>query len=39
MRLQMLEKEETRVRKLIEEKEKKDREEGGDKMDLDRTPS
>jgi len=38
MRLQMLEKEEARVRKLIEEREKKDREEGGDKMDLDRTP-
>ena len=38
MRLQMLEKEEARVRKLIEEKEKQDREDGGDKMDLDRTP-
>ena len=38
MRLQMLEKEEVRVRKLIEDKDKKDREEGADKMDLDRTP-
>ena len=36
MRLQMLEKEEARVKKLIE-KEKKDKE-GGDEMDLDRTP-
>ena len=38
MRLQRLEKEEARVRKLLEEREKKEREEGGDKMDLDRTP-
>ena len=37
MRFQRLEKEEARVRKFIE-KEKKDREDGGDKMDLDRTP-
>ena len=37
MRLQRLEKEEARVRKLIEEREKKDGE-SGDKMDLDRTP-
>ncbi|KAF9789452.1 hypothetical protein BJ322DRAFT_1042304 [Thelephora terrestris] len=38
MRLQRLEKEEARVRKPIEDKEKQDREEGGDKMDLARTP-
>ena len=38
MRLQMLEKEEARVRRAIEEKEKKEREEGKEKMDLDRTP-
>ncbi|KAI0343262.1 small nuclear ribonucleoprotein [Trametopsis cervina] len=38
MRLQRLEKEEERVRRAIEEKEKKDREEGKEKMDLDRTP-
>ena len=38
MRLQRLEKEEARVRKLIEDRDKQDREEGGDKMDLDRTP-
>ncbi|KAI0821597.1 small nuclear ribonucleoprotein [Irpex lacteus] len=38
MRLQMLEKEEERVRRAIEEKEKKAREEGQEKMDLDRTP-
>jgi splicing factor 3B subunit 1 len=36
MRLQKLQREEARVRKLIEEKQ--DREEGGDAMDLDRTP-
>lgn len=38
MRLQMLEKEEERVRRAIEEKERQAREEGKDKMDLDRTP-
>jgi splicing factor 3B subunit 1 len=38
MRLQMLEKEEERVRRAIEEKERKEREEGKEKMDLDRTP-
>jgi len=38
MRLQRLEKEEQRVRRAIEEKEKQDREEDKDKMDLDRTP-
>ena len=38
MRFQRLETEEARVRKLIKEMEKKDREEGDDKMDLDRTP-
>lgn len=38
MRVQRLEKEEARVRKLIEEKDKEGREEGADKMDLDRTP-
>ncbi|EPQ56494.1 ARM repeat-containing protein [Gloeophyllum trabeum ATCC 11539] len=38
MRLQMLEKEEQRVKRLIEEKEKKDREEGKENMDLDKTP-
>ncbi|KIP10057.1 hypothetical protein PHLGIDRAFT_125885 [Phlebiopsis gigantea 11061_1 CR5-6] len=38
MRLQMLEKEEQRVRRAIEDKEKQEREEGKDKMDLDRTP-
>ena len=37
MRFQRLEKEEARVRKFIE-KEKKDREDGADKMDLDGTP-
>ena len=38
MRLQRLEKEEERVRRAIEEKEKQAREEGQAKMDLDRTP-
>lgn len=38
MRLQRLEKEEERVRRAIEEKERQDREEGQAKMDLDRTP-
>lgn len=38
MRLQMLEKEEERVRRAIEEKEKKEREEGIDKAALDKTP-
>lgn len=38
MKLQMLEKEEQRVRRAIEEKEKQAREEGREKMDLDRTP-
>ena len=38
MRLQMLEKEEQRVRRAIEEKEKREREEDKEKMDLDRTP-
>ncbi|KAI0091672.1 small nuclear ribonucleoprotein [Irpex rosettiformis] len=38
MRLQMLEKEEERVKRAIEEKERKAREEGKEKMDLDRTP-
>lgn len=38
MRVQMLEKEEERVRRAIEEKERKAREEGQEKMDLDRTP-
>ncbi|KAI0058982.1 small nuclear ribonucleoprotein [Artomyces pyxidatus] len=38
MRLQMLEKEELRVRRAIEEKEKKAREEDKEKMDLDKTP-
>jgi splicing factor 3B subunit 1 len=38
MRLQMLEKEELRVKRLIEEKEKRDREEGIEKMELDKTP-
>ena len=38
MRLQRLEKEEARVRKLIEEKQKTGREGSGDGMDLDRTP-
>lgn len=38
MRLQMLEKEEQRVKRLIEEKEKEEREEGKMKMDLDKTP-
>ena len=38
MRLQRLEKEEQRVRRAIEEKEKQDREEDKDKMDIDRTP-
>lgn len=38
MRLQRLEKEEQRVRRAIEDKEKQDREEGKMKMDLDKTP-
>ena len=38
MRLQRLEKEEERVRRAIEEKEKQEREEGQAKMDLDKTP-
>lgn len=38
MRLQRLEKEEERVRRAIEEKERKDREEGIDKAALDKTP-
>lgn len=38
MRLQRLEKEEERVRRAIEEKERKDREEGKEKVDLDKTP-
>lgn len=38
MRLQMLEKEEERVRRAIEEKEKREREEGIDKAALDKTP-
>ena len=38
MRLQMLEKGEARVGKLIKEKEKHDREDSRDKMDLDGTP-
>lgn len=38
MRLQMLEKEEQRVRRAIEEKERQVREEGQAKMDLDKTP-
>lgn len=38
MRLQRLEKEEERVRRAIEEREKQAREEGQAKMDLDKTP-
>ncbi|KAK7686246.1 hypothetical protein QCA50_010466 [Cerrena zonata] len=38
MRLQRLEKEEERVRRAIEDKERQAREEGKEKMDLDRTP-
>ena len=38
MRLARLEQEEARVRRAIEEKERRDREEGKDLMDLDRTP-
>ena len=38
MRIQRLEKEEERVRRAIEEKEKRDREEGIDKAALDKTP-
>lgn len=38
MRLQRLEKEEERVRRIIEDKEKEAREEGNEKMDLDKTP-
>ena len=38
MRLQRLEKEEERVRRAIEEKERQAREEGQAKMDLDKTP-
>ncbi|KAF8892074.1 armadillo-type protein [Infundibulicybe gibba] len=38
MRLSLLEQEEARVKRIIEEKERKDREEGNMKMDLDKTP-
>ena len=38
MRLARLEKEEVRVKRAIEEKERKQREEGQEKMDLDKTP-
>ncbi|KAF9511235.1 hypothetical protein BS47DRAFT_1383540 [Hydnum rufescens UP504] len=38
MRMVRLEKEEQRVRRAIEEKERREREEGQNKMDLDRTP-
>lgn len=38
MRVARLEKEEQRVRRAIEDKEKREREEGGEKMDLDKTP-
>lgn len=38
MKLQMLEKEEERVRRAIEEKERKDREDGQLKAELDKTP-
>jgi splicing factor 3B subunit 1 len=38
MRLQMLEKEEQRVKRLIEDKERQEREDGKMKMDLDKTP-
>ncbi|KAF8517897.1 small nuclear ribonucleoprotein [Hysterangium stoloniferum] len=38
MRLARLEKEEIRVKRAIEEKERRDREEGQEKMDLDKTP-
>lgn len=38
MRRQRLENEEERVRRIIEEKERQAREEGQDKMDLDKTP-
>jgi splicing factor 3B subunit 1 len=38
MRLQMLEKEEQRVKRIIEDRERQDREEGKMKMDLDKTP-
>ncbi|KAI6010767.1 small nuclear ribonucleoprotein [Pisolithus orientalis] len=38
MRLARLEQEEARVRRAIEEKERKEREEGKTKMDLDKTP-
>jgi len=38
MRLARLENEETRVKRAIEEKERRDREEGNMKMDLDKTP-
>ncbi|CAL1714639.1 unnamed protein product [Somion occarium] len=38
MRLQLLEKEEQRVKRVIEDKEKQAREEGKEKMDLDKTP-
>ena len=38
MRLQRLEREEQRVRRAIEEKEREAREEGKEKMDLDKTP-
>lgn len=38
MRLSRLEQEEARVKRAIEEKERKDREEGKAKMDLDKTP-
>jgi len=38
MRIANLEKEEQRVRRAIEDKERQEREEGRDKMDLDKTP-
>lgn len=38
MRVQRLEREEQRVRRLIQQKEAQDREEGREKMDLDKTP-
>ncbi|KZV71547.1 small nuclear ribonucleo protein [Peniophora sp. CONT] len=38
MRVQRLEKEEQRVKRAIEEKEKREREEHAEKMDLDKTP-
>lgn len=38
MRLQMLQKEEERVKRIIDDRERQDREEGKMKMDLDKTP-